>query len=233
MAKYTYPHCPECDTVEDWFGIRLPDPYAWLRDGKDPRVLDFVARENACTDAFFPAEDLRAMIAELKARAVKPLPTGITPWKDGYIGTMRENGDYRLYRLDAGFRATEELPRAEELNGLPLFRAEACPADPDILAMMIQYPGAARPCLAVCRVSTREVLRVFPSLFSFCWCSGDGCVYYSSTQSDPVTQQSHSVFVQRTNISVMARRMSSVAASASSSQMSMAREVEAAKVGSA
>lgn len=194
MAKYTYPHCPECDTVEDWFGTRLPDPYAWLRDGKDPRVLDFVARENACTDAFFPAEDLRVMIAELKARAVKPLPTGITPWKDGYIGTMRENGDYRLYRLDAGFRATEELPRAEELNGLPLFRAEACPADPDILAMMIQYPGAARPCLAVCRVSTREVLRVFPSLFSFCWCSGDGCVYYSSTQSDPVTQQSHSVF---------------------------------------
>ena len=148
MAKYTYPHCPECDTVEDWFGIRLPDPYAWLRDGKDPRVLDFVARENACTDAFFPAEDLRAMIAELKAHAVKPLPTGITPWKGGYIGTMRENGDYRLYRLDAGFRATEELPRAEELNGLPLFRAEACPRDPDILAMMIQYPGAARPCLA-------------------------------------------------------------------------------------
>ena len=78
MAKYTYPHCPECDTVEDWFGIRLPDPYAWLRDGKDPRVLDFVARENACTDAFFPAEDLRVMIAELKARAVKPLPTGIS-----------------------------------------------------------------------------------------------------------------------------------------------------------
>ena len=122
MAKYTYPHCPECDTVEDWFGTRLPDPYAWLRDGKDPKVLDFVARENAYTDAFFPAEELRAMIADLKEHAVKPLPTGITPWKDGYIGTIRENGEYRLHVLDAGLKAAQELPRAEELRVFPSSR---------------------------------------------------------------------------------------------------------------
>ena len=52
MAK-DYPACKTVDVVEDWHGVELTDPYAWLRDKTDPEVLDFVARENAYTDAYF------------------------------------------------------------------------------------------------------------------------------------------------------------------------------------
>ena len=192
--KYQYPHCPTVDTVEDWFGTKLPDPYAWLRDRNDPKVLDFVARENAYTDAFFPQEDLEAMKADLKANALPGLPGSITPWGEKYLGTVMTEGDYYLKVLDNQLSVIGDLPKMESLGNVLVFRAQACPRDEDILAMMIQYPGAARPSLAVCRHSTGEVLTVIHSLFSYCWSCGDGCLYYSSTQSNAETQESHSVF---------------------------------------
>ena len=194
MPKYQYPACRTADTVEDWFGTKLADPYSWLRDRHDPEVLDFVARENAFTDGFFPQDELEAMKADLKAHALPSLPGSITPWGEKYLGTVMEEGNYFLKVLDEKLCATGELTAPEALGNVLVFRAQACSRDADILAMMIQYPGAARPSLAVCRHSTGEVLTVIHNLFSYCWSSGDGCLYYSSTQSNPETQESHSVF---------------------------------------
>ena len=50
MKKYTYPACKTVDVTEDWFGVQLPDPYAWLKEAKSKEVLNFVAAENAYTD---------------------------------------------------------------------------------------------------------------------------------------------------------------------------------------
>lgn len=194
MAKYNYPHCFEADTVEDWFGTQLPDPYSWLRDKNDPSTLDFVAQENAFTDTFFSQGAVMQMKEALRRDAVKALPGNITPWKDAYIGTLVQDGEYNIQVLDAQLKVLTDLPRISDLEGLPIYRAEACPNDPDILAMMIQYPGAARPSLAVCRMSSGQVLQVFHNLFSFCWCCGDGAIYYASTQCSAALQQSHSVF---------------------------------------
>lgn len=192
--KYQYPSCKTVDTVENWFGHELADPHSWLRNGKDPEVLDFVARENAFTDAFFPAEDLQEMIDTLKRNRLKDLPGSITPWQAGYLATVSEDGKPMLSILDEKLAVVGELPKFEELGDVMTFRADPCPKNEDIMALMIQYPGAARPSLAVCQVSTGKVLTVINSLFSFCWSAGDGCVYYSSTESDPKTQTSHSVF---------------------------------------
>ena len=192
--KYQYPSCKTVDTVENWFGHELADPYSWLRNAKDPEVLDFVARENAFTDAFFPADQLQEMIDTLKANRLKDLPMTMTPWGDGYLGTILEDGRPKLCILDRNFSVSGELSKVEELGNVMRSHAVPCPKNEDILAMMIQYPGAARPSLVIYAVSTGKVLTVIHSLFSFCWSAGDGCVYYSSTQSDPKTQQSHSVF---------------------------------------
>ena len=194
MGKYQYPACRTADTVENWFGRELPDPYSWLRDRKDPEVLDFVARENTYTDAFFPADELNDMIAQLKAQALPGLPGSITPWGDQYLSTVMKEGNYHQKILDKNLQQVGDLVKPDTLGDVLIFQAQACPWDKDILAMMIQYPGAARPSLAVCRYSTGEVLTIIHSLFSYCWSSGNGCLYYSSTQSNAETQESHSVF---------------------------------------
>lgn len=77
--KYQYPACKTVDIVENWFGRDLANPYAWLRDRKEPEVLDFVARENAFTDAFLPAAERQEMMEELKNRRLRDLPGSITP----------------------------------------------------------------------------------------------------------------------------------------------------------
>ena len=81
MNKYTYPACKTVDVTEDWFGVQLPDPYAWLKAAKSKEVLDFVAAENAYTDAYFDQAALDKKIAQLKAAALPPLPSnGMAMW---------------------------------------------------------------------------------------------------------------------------------------------------------
>ena len=88
-----YPACRTVDKVEDWFGTQLPDPYAWLRDARDPEVLDFVARENAFTDSYFASRPLEETMARLKAGKLPALPRELTPWKNGYLASVLEDGD--------------------------------------------------------------------------------------------------------------------------------------------
>lgn len=194
--KYQYPECKTVDKTENWFGHELADPYAWLRDRNDPEVLDFVARENAWTDAYFEqkGDKLAGKIAQLKAEKLPELPRDLVPWRDGYLASMVVEGDYQLAVLDRKFQRTEILPEFETLKDCSVFGAEPCPRASEILAMRVLKPGAARPTVAVCNVESGKVLKEIDGVFSSCWSSGDGCLYYSSTEADAVTQESHSVF---------------------------------------
>ena len=192
--KYRYPACPPSDYAEDWFGTRLPDPYAWLRDAKDPKVLDFVARENSFTDEYFSARPLSEKIAQLQAEKLPSPPRSLTPWRGGYLAAVETDGDYTVRVLDSAFKDTGALPSIPALDGLPVFSAEPCPSDEHFMALMVQHPGAARPSVAVCDMDSRTVLHEVHEVFSFCWSKGNGCLYYSSTKADSASQECHSAF---------------------------------------
>ncbi len=191
--KYTYPVCKTVDKVEDWFGTKLPDPYAWLKNAKDPEVLDFVARENAYTDAFFPQAELDAKIAQLKAQALPDLPGSIVPWKNGYLASLMHSGDYEVCVLDRQFRKTGALPEIPGLVGTQ-FQATPCPKDDKILAIMLLKPGAPRLSIAVCNVETKEVLKEIDMVFSCTWSKADGCLYYGFTEADSEKQTSRTTY---------------------------------------
>ena len=131
--KYIYPSCKTVDKIEDWFGRPLPDPYAWLKNAKDPEVLDFVARENAYTDSFFDAVELEKEIALLKAQALEDLPDRISPWRDGYVATVMRSGDYDVVTLDAGLNKTGSLPHIDDFDGKTLFQAIPCPKNMNLI----------------------------------------------------------------------------------------------------
>lgn len=192
--KYQYPVCPTVDKVEDWFGTSLPDPYAWLRNAKDPEVLDFVARENAFTDSYFASRPLEEKIDRLKADKLPGLPRELVPWKDGYLACLTEDGNYKIRVLNRSFEDADGLPQVHALDGLVVFSAYPCPCNDSLLALMVQHPGAARPSVALCDMDRRILLHEVHEVFSFCWSKGDGCLYYSSTLANSETQQSHSVF---------------------------------------
>lgn len=192
--KYQYPACPTVDKEEDWFGVRLPDPYAWLRDAKDPRVLDFVARENAFTDAYFASRPLEEKIAQLKQGRLPELPRELTPWRDGFLAVILEEGNVSIRVLNDRLEDVGGLPHVQALDGLRVYSAQPCPRNSSLMAMMVQHPGAARPSVALCDMDRRVLLHEVHEVFSFCWSKGDGCLYSSSTLANSETQESHSVF---------------------------------------
>lgn len=192
--RQTYPECKTVEVWEDWFGTRLEDPYQWLKNPKDPQVLDFVRRENEFTDQWFDQEKLGEKIRELKENAPVPLPRGIEPWRDGYVASVLKEGDFELQILDGKLKKTGVLPKVEGREMLTQFQAFPSPADDRYMAVMEQYPGAPRPLAAVYDMETGEVILEKELVFSFAWSKADGCLYYSSTDSDARKQESHSVF---------------------------------------
>ncbi len=192
--KDQYPVCKTVDTVEDWFGTSLPDPYSWLRDAARPEVLDFVARENAYTDQYFDGQELEEKIKELKAQKLPELFSELIPWKEGYLGVLHQEGAYLIKELDKELKVTGDLPQLPALEGLPRFGVQPCPKNQEILALMIQHPGAARPSVAICDMEKLELMWEIHGVFSYCWSRADGCLYYSSTRPDPDTRESQSVF---------------------------------------
>ena len=69
--KLAYPDTLREDVVDRWHGVNVADPYRWLENDvrSDPRVADWVARQNAVTEAYLATlpgrEHFRRRIADL------------------------------------------------------------------------------------------------------------------------------------------------------------------------
>lgn len=196
MRKYQYPKTCRQDVVENWFGTELADPYAWLKDARSPETLEYVRQQNAFTDAYFRQLPVEEKIKQLKQEIPPQLPSAISPWKDGFIGTCITEGNYEVWILDEKLQKKEQFCIPEALKDLDLFEVSPDPCDPGILAMMMMRPGAARPTVVVYSLTLKSVLKEIDMSFSYCWSKADGCLYYSITQADAQLQTSRSQFLR-------------------------------------
>ena len=191
---YVYPSCRQSDVTEDWFGTQLADPFAWLADRKDPEVLSYVKRQNEFTDAYFSRLPVKEKIAELKAEKLPELPSRLIPYGDGWITTIYRDGDYQVTFLDEKLQSAGIFAPPEQLSDRLVYGGDPCPKNNSIFALMTQLPGASRPNLTVIDREKNQVLLDIAMVFSFAWSRENGCLYYSSSESDPEKQTTHSVF---------------------------------------
>jgi hypothetical protein len=47
-----YPETKKVETVNDYFGTKVPDPYRWLEDDRSPEVAAWVEAQNKVTYAY-------------------------------------------------------------------------------------------------------------------------------------------------------------------------------------
>jgi len=59
------PFSPKSDTVDDYYGTLVPDPYRWLEDAGDPQVLTWTKAHNERTRAYL---DQLPMLGVIRAR---------------------------------------------------------------------------------------------------------------------------------------------------------------------
>jgi prolyl oligopeptidase len=105
-----YPAAPRGDTVDDYHGIKVPDPYRWLEDMDSAQTRAWITAENAITDAFFanvPGKaSLRARIAELSNADQYGLPRR----RGGRYFWAHNTGDQEQWVLYTA-RTLDETPK--------------------------------------------------------------------------------------------------------------------------
>lgn len=184
MTKYQYPTCRKSNLVENHFGYKLPCPYTWLRNTNDPEVLDFTKRENEFTDAWFNSDEVNQKIEELKKEKVPTLPISISAWKNGYIATEENEGNYSIIELDESFNKNKTLFKRYDLPKRTPFFAESCPTDNNLLGIMAQIDAAPRPDYLAYDVSKGEILASLPLTFSGTWSKRKRYLYAACTEVD-------------------------------------------------
>ena len=63
-TKLNYPNTRKVDTVDTYFGTKVPDPYRWLEDDNSDSTKKWVDAENALTQDYFSKIPFRNKIAE-------------------------------------------------------------------------------------------------------------------------------------------------------------------------
>ncbi|HEY0784967.1 MAG TPA: S9 family peptidase [Acidobacteriaceae bacterium] len=114
------PHARAERTETHLHGHTLVDEYAWLRNKESPEVLEYLAEENAYTDAILaPTLPLQSQLYEEMLSHIKQTDVSVPAEENGwwYYTRTSEGAQYPVYCRKAGDRASyEQAPEAIVLD---------------------------------------------------------------------------------------------------------------------
>ncbi|HKV11922.1 MAG TPA: prolyl oligopeptidase family serine peptidase [Thermoanaerobaculia bacterium] len=107
--RIVYPPSPKVDQVDDYHGVKVPDPYRWLEDPDSAETRAWVEAQNKVTSAYLEAiperEAIRNRLTEL--------------WNyERFSVPFKEGGRYFYFRND-GLQNQNVLYRLDRLDGKP------------------------------------------------------------------------------------------------------------------
>lgn len=90
--RYDYPQTRKVDTVDNYFGTLVPDPYRWLEDDHSAETEAWVEAQNQITFAYLDQIPYRQKVRE-RLTALMDYPKTSAPWKDGkYYLVVKNSG---------------------------------------------------------------------------------------------------------------------------------------------
>ena len=85
------------DVVDDYHGVKVPDPYQWLEDQKSPETRAWIDAQNAYTRSFLDALPGRDKIAKRLGELMKVDVTGLPRVRNGRYFFSKRRADQDLY----------------------------------------------------------------------------------------------------------------------------------------
>ncbi len=104
---YVYPVTKKVDTITDYFGTKITDPYRWLEDDNSEETKKWVIEQNKVTFDYLGKIPFRD--------AVKDRLTKI--WNYEKLGAPFKKGKYYFYYKNDGIQNQSVLYKKEGLNG--------------------------------------------------------------------------------------------------------------------
>lgn len=108
-SNLNYPETQEVDTVDTYFGTKIPDPYRWLEDDTSEETEAWVKKENEVTDAYLSKIDFRD---EVKARL-----TALEDYEK--ISAPFKRGSYYYFYKNDGLQNQAVLYRVKNFEDEP------------------------------------------------------------------------------------------------------------------
>ncbi|MEC5158698.1 prolyl oligopeptidase family serine peptidase [Chryseobacterium sp. MP_3.2] len=106
-----YPTTKKVDHTDEYFGIKVPDPYRWLEDDLAADTKDWVQREVAFTNAYLAKipfrEEIRAQLKEI--------------WNYEKISAPFKEGDFTYFYKNDGLQAQSVLYRTNKAGKTEVF----------------------------------------------------------------------------------------------------------------
>ena len=109
QIKVTYPETAKVDTVEDYFGTSIADPYRWLENDTSAETEAWVIEENAVTDAYLAQIPYREKVRERLEQI----------WDYPKFGVPFREGNYYFFFKNDGLQNQSVLYIKEGLDGEP------------------------------------------------------------------------------------------------------------------
>lgn len=106
MSIYQYPSARKSDQADDFHGVTVADPYRWLEDSDSPETREWIAAENAVTEAVLNGLPEREAIRE-RLTAL---------WDYEKFGSPHRKGDRYFYTRNDGLQNQSVLYAAESLD---------------------------------------------------------------------------------------------------------------------
>ncbi|MCC7303602.1 MAG: S9 family peptidase [Bacteroidia bacterium] len=133
---YTYPDTRKVDTVTDYFGTKITDPYRWLEDDNSEETRQWVIAQNKVTDSFLAKIPYRE---EIRKRL-----TGI--WNYEKFSAPFKKGKYYFYYKNNGIQNQSVLYYREGIGGEEkmLLDPNALSADGTVSLAGIAFSKGAR-----------------------------------------------------------------------------------------
>ena len=102
-AQVSYPPTPKGQTVDEYFGTKVADPYRWLEDDTSPETAEWVKAENKVTRDYLDRIPMRADILKRLRQTANYEKFGMPFEQNGKWYVHRNNGlqnQYVLYQMD-------------------------------------------------------------------------------------------------------------------------------------
>lgn len=107
--KINYPQTMRDDTVDDYFGVKVADPYRWLENDTSAQTAAWVEAENRVTQAFLQKIPQRAKLAKRLKKVANYEKIGLP---------AEHNGKWYFYKNN-GLQNQSVLYVMDELGGTP------------------------------------------------------------------------------------------------------------------
>jgi len=182
----TYPVTRTTDQVDDYFGVKVADPYRWLEDDRSEETKDWVTRENLATSAYFSRLPFRHSIKE-RLTELWNYEKYSAPFKEGGYTYFYKNDGLQnqsvLYRQKGDESPTEFLdPNKFSADGTSSLQGIDFTKDGSLAAYQISEGGSDWRKVVVINTRTGKQIEdtlVDVKFSGISWLHNDG-FYYSS-----------------------------------------------------